>query len=454
MASIFSAKNETILALGNANLDFSLVKVEVKKEYEGLGQALSVKRRENAENGQQHRTARRLGTLFEDLIPNIDVLARSYGQRASEIAMSHDRDANSGTKLSSMGSAANPSMSFHFGPFASHAGVDGTSIYAAASSGSGFIALHLLACMIAKVFTSVEATAIWVQLVEGRLDDLNAKASNSQVSGLAAKTAATIGSDIRREDLAAWDASARAWLEVANTVKRREDTQVKLIFRNIPNIQATNKTYNDIIENWKLAMITLQNAIQGVPQDISNSAVLLGITAWHIYPDVIVFNPIQPIHLNDTLVSKSGTIKLGLVRNLAYDDGNVNWSVSLSHLRYYGQPVAIERSLTMDTDRITIQDLQYIALGCVFSSWTNNFSLDVVEASECLVALGDCIGLPGGEGVPHQSDLDWLALLIAAARGLVTSQGEGRENVLYFIEFGRRRGPATLSNQIKKSNIE
>lgn len=249
MASIFSGKNETILALGNANFDFSLVTFKVAKEYDGLGQALSVKRRESAENGQQHRTARRLGALFEEALPNIDILASAYGQRCSEIAMIHGRDANGGASSNTMGSAHDPSMSFQFGPFASHAGIDGTSIYAAASSGSGVIALHLLACMLAKVFTSVEATAIWVQLVEGRLEELKAKTTNSPISGITAQIATTMGSDIRREDLAAWDASARAWLEVANTVKRREDTQVKLIFRNIPNIHASNKTYNDIVEN-------------------------------------------------------------------------------------------------------------------------------------------------------------------------------------------------------------
>lgn len=449
MASLFSAKNETILALGNANLDFSLVKVEVKKEYEELGRALSVNRRESAENGQQHRTARRLGALFEESIPNIDVLASAYGQRASEIAIEHGRNASGSANLNTMGSAHNPSMSFQFGPFGSHAGIDGTSIYAAASSGSEVIALHLLACMLAKVFTSVEATAIWVQLVEGRLEELKAKTSNSQMSGITARIVTTMGSDIRREDLAAWDASARAWLEVANTVKRREDTQVKLIFRNIPNIHASKKTYNDIIENWRLAMVTLQKAIQGVPQDISNSAALLGITAWHIYPDIIVFDPIKHIHLKDTLVHAGGTISLGLVRNRTHDDVDVNWSVSLSHLRYYGEPVAIKRSLTMDTDRITIQDLQYIALGCVFSSWTNSFSLDVTEASECLVALGDCIGLSGGEDISHQSDVGWFALLVAAARNLLVSKGDIRENALYFIEFGRRRGRSFLDDSFQ-----
>jgi hypothetical protein len=53
-----------------------------------------------------------------------------------------------------------------YGPFAGHVGVDGTSIYAAASSGNSVIALHLLACMLARMFSNAEATAIWAQLVD------------------------------------------------------------------------------------------------------------------------------------------------------------------------------------------------------------------------------------------------------------------------------------------------
>jgi hypothetical protein len=73
-------------------IDFALIKVEVSKQFEGLGKALSKHRRENAECGPQHRTARRLGALFEQVIPNIDTLAAAYGERVSEIATSSKLD--------------------------------------------------------------------------------------------------------------------------------------------------------------------------------------------------------------------------------------------------------------------------------------------------------------------------------------------------------------------------
>jgi hypothetical protein len=86
--SLVSGTNQNTLALANINLDFSLIRVSPPKEYEGLATALSRHRRENAEEGQLHRTARRLGALFEPIIPPIPELTEAYGRRVSEIVES------------------------------------------------------------------------------------------------------------------------------------------------------------------------------------------------------------------------------------------------------------------------------------------------------------------------------------------------------------------------------
>ena len=85
-ASLVSATNENTFGLANFNIDFSLIKVEAPVQYQGLRSALSRRRVENAEQGPQHRTARRLGALFEQILPPIKTLAEAYGRRASEIA--------------------------------------------------------------------------------------------------------------------------------------------------------------------------------------------------------------------------------------------------------------------------------------------------------------------------------------------------------------------------------
>ncbi|KAF4495955.1 hypothetical protein FAGAP_7889, partial [Fusarium agapanthi] len=426
--SMFSVKNENNVGLANLSVDFSLVKVEVPKQFEGLGKALSPHRRENAERGPQHRTARRLGALFEQVIPDIEVLAAAYGERVSEIAESRQLDLNGE----------------EYGPFSRYAGVDGTSIYAAASSGSGVIALHLLACMLARMLKDAEATAFWVQLVKSRLEELESKADPTQIHGIAALYTIEHGRQITRDDLAAWDASARAWLDIATEAKKWETTQLRLILNNIPPI----KEEKDIHKFWIVAMTSIQKSIQGVPQDITNSVVLLGLMSWHIYPDLHVFSPNQFISFHDPLVKEGGIITLGLEQKGENTSG-ISWSISLSHLRFYGDPVTIKKSSDEDSDRITIQELQLIAFGGVLGSWANPAMVDINEAAECFDALGAALQFDNStRETSYDAPLGWLAPLIAAARFFLLTVDKDRESALYFINFGRRRGRNLLGNDL------
>ncbi|KAI1841794.1 hypothetical protein JX266_011971 [Neoarthrinium moseri] len=433
-ASFFSAKNENTLALANANIDFALVKVEVPKQFKGLEKALTKARRENAEHGKQHRTARRLGALFEQIIPDIDVLSEAYGQRVSEIATSPKFALRSAD----------------YGPFASHVGVDGTSIYAAASSSKGGIALHLLACMLARMFSSAEATAIWVQLVESRIKELQETSDTAQLSGMAAMYAVEQGLQIMRDDLANWDASARAWLEAANQVKRKEDTQLKLVIKNIPSINSSGTTYMSITGSWVIAMKTIQNAINGVPQNITNGAVFLAMRCWHLYPNLQVFAPIRSIEFHDPIFANGGTITLGL-ETKEQDETGVSWSVSLSHLRFYGNPVTVHKSLGVDSDRLTIPELCRVSLGCVISNWTIPSMANIMETADCFVALGEALGFDDELEGSYDADLGWFGPLLQGARSLLYCEEEDRSNAIYLVEYGRRRGRNFLGDELRGS---
>lgn len=85
-ASLLSATQENSLALASMKLDISMIKVEVPPEYKGLDSALTSKRRIEAEEGSAHKTARRLGILFQDVLPSTPHLLRAYGRRSSEIS--------------------------------------------------------------------------------------------------------------------------------------------------------------------------------------------------------------------------------------------------------------------------------------------------------------------------------------------------------------------------------
>lgn len=102
-------------------------------EYQGLGAALSTNRRNVAEYGTAHITARKLGALFEAVLPETPRLIEAYGKRTSEIAESD------------VARLQSPSTK---GIFGEYTGLDGTSIWAAATSGRSVISMHLLACML------------------------------------------------------------------------------------------------------------------------------------------------------------------------------------------------------------------------------------------------------------------------------------------------------------------
>ena len=78
---------------------------------------------------------------------------RVSGLRASEIVENPDFNPRS-----------NPSH----GPFVDYVGADGTSIWAAATSGPAAVAVHLLASLLAHMWSGSEATSIWGELVAAR----------------------------------------------------------------------------------------------------------------------------------------------------------------------------------------------------------------------------------------------------------------------------------------------
>ncbi len=190
-ASLLSGTQELNLALAHLKFDFSLIKMEAPLEYKGLGQALSEKRKSDAEEGSSHITARKLGALFEDAIPEAQHVFQAYGRRVTEIAQSPHY---------------NPKGSSTDGPFAEHVGADGTTIWAAATSGRGAIAVHLLACLLARIWKAPEAISIWTELVARRKDALREQ-SNAQTFHISALAAAQVL--LTRTQLAEWDASAR-----------------------------------------------------------------------------------------------------------------------------------------------------------------------------------------------------------------------------------------------------
>lgn len=325
-----------------------------------------------------------------------------------------------------------------------------------ATSGPPSIAVHLLACMLARSRPAPVATSLWVELVAERRKELENEADESQLQGLFTRVAAQ--QEISRGQLAAWDASARAWLRTADEVKKFEQKQLKLITENSGlSLSTSGNTYSSVIEAWLMAMKILQKLIIGVPHNISKASVLLGLHSWHIYPDLNVVDPTTNIQFRDPLVQGGGVVTLGLQRADSLGDG-VHWSLSLSHLRFYGDPVVLERSIGSigsDDGRLSISELQLVALGSMVSRWINPASFDPISIANCFVALGECLDSQNlqyacPEDQRFTTDLWWLQMLILAARRLLSSEGLERRHAIDHVGLGKRHGRGFLDDKAQE----
>ncbi|KAI1816613.1 hypothetical protein GGS20DRAFT_199952 [Poronia punctata] len=439
-------KLENNIALVNLNFDFSLVTVTPPEEYGPLGKALSPLRREQAEEGSTHQTARRLGALFDSVVRPGDDLVKAYGQRVSEISTLLNTEAESSRRP---------------GCFERHAGADGTAIWAAATSGKSAIAIVLLACMLARLWDSPKATAIWVELVEGRQRQIIETYDKDEPSHLSLKRAAD--QKISRKELAEWDSSARAWLQVADRVKAAEHQRMEsvLLSLSLP-VDNSDDVFTSVLRAWSTAMTALDNLIKGMPQRVHNSAALIAISAWHIYPDIDLFGS-KPrlMQQKDSLVHRGGRLTLGLEDADPLSSQGVYWSLSLAKLNYYGDPVHTTRH-RMDESRVSFSEFTLVALGSLFSAWANpafDPHFDQLDGAKFITALWGVLGairtntgtLMGESTKVLIDDIlsprGWLSLLTMAAETLLDERSEESKRAQKLVSLGVRRGRTFLQGR-------
>ncbi|OCL01881.1 hypothetical protein AOQ84DRAFT_425212 [Glonium stellatum] len=229
--SLASGAQETTFTLANLNVDFAMIRLDALREFQGLGTSLSEKRRHRAEDPSFNPT----------------------------------------------GNAAD-------GPLAGHVGADGTSIWAAATSGRGALQVHLLACLLARMWSAPEAISIWSELVSARKLALKKRLNEADFQ-ITALTASQI--DVTRNRLTEWDASAGSWLRTADKAKLLQQKQLMLIVGNIGlPIPSHPRVYESVPEVWTRATIVVDKLVSGVAQRVEDPEVLVGLSAWHLDPDM------------------------------------------------------------------------------------------------------------------------------------------------------------------------
>ena len=321
--------------------------------------------------------------------------------------------------------------------------------------------------MLARMFSSPEATSVWIELVTGRKQEIASIYSSGDPLHFQSYAAAE--QDFTRGQLAGWDASARSWLLTADDAKSHKQKQLMLIFKNVKvPVNSDTDVFRSVMVAWKSAMKAMESLILGMPQRVHDGAVLLGLSSWHLYPDIVVLGEtVASVTFNDPLIAEGACLTVGL-QNRDEDEGRgVYWSLSLAHLRYYGEPVTSTRSTGCDPSRVPFSHLELAVLGSVLGGW-NGVGDDVVTAAHWFISCWNFMTEDYKTSLDIESDREysevmihhdkernisnsqptkfsscrtgWLELLVRAARALVESKQPAKKEMMMLVKFGQRRG--------------
>lgn len=402
----------------DCNIDFSIMKVEAPREFMDFGLALSPLRREEAEIGTVHITARKLGAIFEALLPDTPELVKAYGTRASEIAKES-------------ASVAQDDL----GIFTNHRGVDGRSIWAAATSGSGAVKVHLLACLLARIWDGPEAISIWVELVTSRKAEVDRNLS--RVGSVDTPTYLATRQELTREQLADWDSSARAWLRAADLVKNTEQKKLLYILGSFrTHINAKPGLYESVLEVWSKSLEGMERLLQGTPLQMQSGELNLGLSSWHLYPDLYILDERGLNRQHDPLFPESAILTLGLESTDKSFSEGLHWSLPLAHLRFYGDPVSRTKSLGAEGSRLSLEEFHQVVLGCIMAGWDIG-DTEIDTAAHLIIAIAEAIS----SDLSRRSILienSWLSLLVSAASTYVGTDGHQRRIYKQLVNLGRK----------------
>jgi hypothetical protein len=453
-AAMTAIYNENSVSLANLNVDFTLIKLEAPSEFLGVGRTISHSRKHSAEDGSVHKTARKLGALFDSKMPSTPELYRAYGKRVSEISQS---------------ATANPQPTAKDGLFASYVGADSTSLWAAVTSGEGAIGVHLLACMLARMWNGPEATSVWDELVTKRKEEISEEVERAVYPSKFDADVCASTQELTRDELARWDASARSWIESADKAKVREHKQLILMLDNINvPVNSEKSVYSSVMAAWLTALVAMDCLVRGIPQQVQDAAALLGMSSWHLYPDLVILGTVTAeVKQRDQLFLPTALLTLGL-RFADKGHQSVSWSLPLAHMRYYGHPVWSQRALGQENSRISMDEFAYIVLGAVFGGWME-YGRSTDEGLSWLLKLLELLDkfsrstkepCDTGEMLPNfdvtaetpwedislhirarqiSDPSTWLGWLFIAAQRIMDSKGIERQTAMHLVALGRRR---------------
>lgn len=168
---------------------------------------------------------------------------------------------------------------------------------------------------------------------------------------------------------------------------------------------------------------------------------------------------INEVKFDDPVIKESGQLTIGLQDPDPDKDEGVYWSLSLAHLRFYGDPVQVTSFTTRDASRLRMNEFHLLVLGSILSDWGSLCTSDFTDAAEFFVALDDSIrtavdlraasedSLLPTIGSSHlEWEAGWIRILGKTCKGFLSLKNTERSIASNIIALGHRRWHSLLSN--------
>jgi hypothetical protein len=203
--------------------------------------------------------------------------------------------------------------------------------------------------------------------------------------------------------------------------------------------------FESVMTVWKKAMITIDKLVTGVAQHVQDPDVLIGLSAWHIYPDIAYLGrETTLIEQNDELVQKGGLITVGMQNADPNKHRGISWTIPLAQLQYYGKPETLMRSVGEQSLRVSFGSLVHVAIGSVISTWKQHAD-DFESVCKFFIAIWKSLKRSDSEG---RAAFGWHELFSRHAEFYLQAKAEEKKYVERLMNLGRRRFAAFMAPEL------
>lgn len=200
-------------------------------------------------------------------------------------------------------------------------------------------------------------------------------------------------------------------------------------------------TYETAVITWARAMEVFEKLLHNTPPQACDRSVLRGISAWNLFPNLLVFQAeATKVTFSDDLFPNLAVLSLGLEYRGESSESFTQWSLALSHLKYYGAPVTVHSHEQLS--RIYMPQLWLVALGALFRRWEVGYT-DFEAAITWFAELGKVLSQVKSGRAPRS----WLSRLCSVVTEL---DGKEKNPVVILIKYGWRRERGFLGDSLRR----